>query len=258
MSGAHSHGTTVGSLVVGGGSPVHRLAPEAKVVALVVLVFTVAVTPRTSMWAFGVYASLVIAVALMARLPVKVLLSRLSVLTPFVIFAVLIPFVAGGEKTDVWGLSLSVEGLWATWNILAKASIGATASIVLSATTAVPDVLAALTRLKVPRVLVSIVAFMLRYLDLLVQQLGRMRTSMVARCHDPRWLWQVKPIASSAGALFVRSYERGERIHQAMLARGYTGSMPDLDQRSATSADWVRAMVVPMAAVVTLVAVMVR
>lgn len=258
MSGAHSHGSTVGSLVVGGDSPVHRLAPEAKVVALVVLVFTVAVTPRTAVWAFGVYASLIIAVAVMARVPARVLLSRLSVLTPFVIFAVLIPFVAGGETTDVWGLSLSVEGLWAMWNILAKASIGATASIVLSSTTTVPDVLAALTRLKVPRVLVSIVAFMLRYLDLLVQQLGRMRTSMVARCHDPRWLWQVKPIASSAGALFVRSYERGERIHQAMLARGYTGAMPDLDQRSATAADWVRAMVVPMAAVVTLVAVVVR
>jgi cobalt/nickel transport system permease protein len=144
------------------------------------------------------------------------------------------------------------------WNILAKASIGATASIVLSATTRVPDVLTGLTRLRVPRVLVAIIAFMMRYLDLLVRQLGRMRTSMTARCHDPRWLWQVKPIASSAGALFVRSYERGERVHQAMLARGYTGTMPTLDRRPATAVDWSRAASLPVVAVVTLIVAVVR
>jgi cobalt/nickel transport system permease protein len=156
----------------------------------------------------------------------------------------------------VLGTSLSVDGVWATWNIVAKATLGATASIVLSATTAVPDLLHGLTRLRVPRVPVAIVAFMVRYLDLLAaDQLRRMRTAMTARCHDPRWLWQARPIASSAGVLFVRSYERGERVHQAMQARGYTGTMPELDDRRATGRDWASAAVPGIVAVAALVAV---
>jgi cobalt/nickel transport system permease protein len=113
-----------------------------------------------------------------------------------------------------------------------------------------------MTRLKVPRLLVAIIAFMLRYIDVLVEQLGRMRRSMVARGHDPRWLWQVKPIASSAGALFVRSYERGERVHQAMLARGYTGVMPTVSEKRASTREWLTVLLCPLcAALVFIVAV---
>ena len=53
-------------------------------------------------------------------------------------------------------LSLSREGLWGAWNILAKATLGAGASIVLAGTTQVPDLLLGFERLKMPRVLVSI------------------------------------------------------------------------------------------------------
>ena len=80
-----------------------------------------------------------------------------------------------------------------------------------------------MARLRVPHLVVAIVAFFLRYLDVVADDLRRMRRAMTARGHDPRWLWQVGPIASSVGALFVRSYERGERIHLAMLARGFDG-----------------------------------
>jgi cobalt/nickel transport system permease protein len=72
---------------------------------------------------------------------------------------------------------------------------------------------------------------------------------MVARAHDPRWLWQAKPIASAAGALFVRSYERGERVHAAMLARGFNGTIPQLDHRVATSGEWVLSMLVPLVSI---------
>jgi cobalt/nickel transport system permease protein len=154
-----------------------------------------------------------------------------------------VPFVADGERTDVAGLSLSIDGLWATWNILAKALIGAAASIVVSSTTTVSETLHGLTRLRVPNVLVAIVAFMIRYLAVLVDQLHRTRDAMTSRCHDPRWLWQARPIATSMGVLFVRSYERGERVHQAMLARGYDGTMPELDVRRATPRAWCLAFV---------------
>src|SRR5690606_5668498 len=111
--------------------------------------------------------------------------------------------------------------------------------------------------LRMHRVLVGIIAFRFRYLDVLSDQLGRMRRAMTARCHDPRWLWQACPIASSTGALFVRSYERGERVHQAMLARGFTGTMPDIDDRRAGGRDWATAGGPAVVALVGLVTVLV-
>ena len=247
MAGGHVEGRVggVGHLVVHGHSPVHRLAPEAKVVATFAFVICVALTPREQIWAFGVHAAVAISIVALAGVPTRVLLARLAVIIPFLTFAVLVPFVAGGEEVDVLGIGLSRDGLWGAWNVAAKASIGATAS------------LKALTRLRVPRVLVSIMSFMMRYLDLLVDQLGRMRTSMTARCHDPRWLWQAKPIASSAGALFVRSYERGERVHQAMLSRGFSGTMPDTEERATPGADWARAALPPVVALAALLSAVV-
>ncbi|MGC6398868.1 MAG: cobalt ECF transporter T component CbiQ [Ilumatobacteraceae bacterium] len=234
-------------------SRIHRLSPEAKLVAVVAVVVVIAITPRREMVAFALYAVGAWAIIAATKIGVLTYLKRLSVIIPFVMFALIVPFIGGGESVRVLGVSLSVDGLWATWNILAKAGLGATMSIALSATTPVTELLHGMTRLKVPRLLVAIIAFMLRYIDVLVEQLGRMRRSMVARGHDPRWLWQVKPIASSAGALFVRSYERGERVHQAMLARGYTGVMPTVSEQQASTKEWLAVLLCPFGAVVVLI-----
>jgi len=247
------HGSSVDRLHLSGDTVVYRLAAHIKIVATFAFVVAVAVTPRQRVEVFAVDAACVVGLVVLARIPVRVWLTRCAVILPFMTMAILVPLVGGGEQTKVVGVSLSVDGLWAAFNIVAKAFIGASASIVLAATTPVTELLEGFTRLRVPRVLISIVAFMIRYLDLLVGQLGRMRTAMVARAHDPRWLWQAKPIASSAGALFVRSYERGERVHQAMLARGYTGVMPDIDSRPQSGTQWWVAVVMPLPVVVTLI-----
>jgi len=253
MSGGHRHAADHAHLHVPGASPLHTTSAEVKLVGLVAFVVAVAVTPRHAVGAFAVDAIVLIVLLGVARLPIRLVLGRLIVIVPFLLFAVLVPFIAGGEQIDVWGVGLSRDGLWAAFGVAAKATLGATASIVFASTTPVPDVVRGLTRLRVPAVLVGIVAFMFRYLDVLVDQLRRMRHAMVARCHDPRWLWQVAPIASSAGTLFVRSYERGERVHQAMLARGYTGEMPALDEHRARRAEWPLALVPGAVATVAMI-----
>ena len=239
------------ALYIQGHSVVHRLAPEAKVAATFLFVLCAAITPRTAIWAFAVYGTLLAVVIAVAGIPVRFLIARLAVVLPFVVFAFLVPVIGEGERVGVLGIQLSIEGLWAMWSILAKAGVGATSSIILAGTTEVPDLLKGLTRLRVPPVFVSVTSFMVRYLELMADSLGRMRTAMVARGYDPRWLWQAKPIASSAGALFVRSYERGERIHAAMVARGYTGVMPDLAGKPATVSDWLKAIPLPLLGMLT-------
>ncbi len=233
MGTGHAH-----ALYVHEHSPLHRLPPEVKVAATGLFAVGVAVTPRHAIWAFAIDALVLATVTRSARLRISFVVARLAVVLPFVAFALLVPFVAGGEQVTFLGLELSRDGLWAMWNILAKASLGATASILLAATTELPELVKGMTRLRVPAVVTAIASFMIRYLEVVASEMSRMRTAMTARGYDPRWLAQTKPLAASAGALFVRSYERGERVHAAMVARGFDGVMPDLHPERATARQW--------------------
>jgi cobalt/nickel transport system permease protein len=243
VSGGHTH-----ALYVHAHGPVHGLAPETKVAALVVFVLAVVTTPPTAVWAFGVHALLLAGAVTMAEIPIRFFASRLLIELPFVLFAVFLPFLGGGERVDLGPLSLSVDGSWAAWNILVKGTLGVGASITLVATTEIPDLLRGLERLKVPAVFVSIAGFMVRYLDVVVAELRRTRTAMAARGYAPRWIGQARALATAGGALFIRSYERGERVYQAMLARGFSGSMPLLGREKATAGDWGVALSLPIAA----------
>lgn len=233
------------------------MAPEAKLVAAFLFVFAAAITPREAVWAFLVYAVAIGAIIMVAKLPGRFVLARLLVVAPFVAFAFLVPFIASGEQVEVIGISVSRAGLWGMWNIVAKATIGATVSIVLAATTEIPEMLRGMAVLRVPAPLTAIAMFMVRYLELVAGELGRMRVAMTARGYDARWLWQAKPIAASAGALFIRSYERGERVHAAMLSRGYTGAMPNLNRRRATGTEWLAAAILPTVGILVAVVALV-
>lgn len=249
MGAGHSH-----ALYVHEHSVVHRLAPEAKIVAALGMVVCIAITPREAVWAFGVYTLFVAGLIAASRIRFGFVAIRLLAIAPFVVFALFIPFIATGATTTIWGVTVSVEGLWGTWNILAKAILGASVSIVLTATTEIPDILRGMSVLRVPALFTSIAMFMVRYLELISDELGRVRVAMASRGYDPRWLSQARPIASSAGALFVRSYERGERVHAAMLSRGFTGEMPWLGHRRAGGSEW--AVVVAALTLVAAVAVL--
>lgn len=247
MSGPHAH-----ALYVHGHSPVHRIAPECKLAAQLLLVLIVVATPREAFWAFGIYAVMVMALVAVARIPPGFVLKRMVIEVPFVLFALLMPFLGGGERTQVFGLSLSIAGLWGAWNILAKATLGIAISIVVAATTTMPEFVRGFERLHMPRVLVSTSSFMVRYFDVIADEMRRMKVARESRGYDPRWIWQAKAIAVSAGALFIRAYERGERVYLSMLSRGYEGAMPSLGEPTATAVMWEWAMALPASAAVVM------
>jgi cobalt/nickel transport system permease protein len=234
-----------------GHSAVHRLPAHVKLVCLVAFVLVVVATPREAFWAFGVYALLLAAVAVIARVPAGFVLRRMVVEIPFVVFALLLPFIAAGPTTQVLGVTVSQAGLLAGWNILAKGTLGVVASILLAATTDARELLLALQRLRVPGVLVEITAFMVRYADVITGEMQRMKIARESRGFDPRSRSALAVVASSAGALFIRSYERGERVHLAMLARGYAGRLPVLEVQDAGALTWARAATVPALALLT-------
>ncbi|WP_068157489.1 cobalt ECF transporter T component CbiQ [Rhodococcus phenolicus] len=224
-----------------GSSPVHRLPAEVKIVAAVTFVFVVVATPREAMWAFGAYLALLAAVWTVAGIRLSWLAPRMLIELPFVVLAVLLPFAEGGERVVVAGISLSVPGLYAAWGILAKGTLGVLVSLTLAATTAVRELPEALARLHVPGSITTIVVLMIRYADLLAAEAHRMRIARLSRGDDPRTLRQVGATARGIGGLFLRAYERGERVHLAMLSRGFSGTVPAFGP-PARSTDWISAL----------------
>jgi cobalt/nickel transport system permease protein len=245
VNGGHSH-----LLYRHGDSLVHRLPAHVKVVALLAFALVVVATPRERFLAFAGYAVLLAAVVALAALPPGFVLKRMVVEVPFVVFALVLPFVSTGPRVDLLGLSLSQDGLLAGWNILAKGTLGVVAAIVLAATTDARALLLGLQRLRLPARMVEIAAFMVRYADVVVKDLQRMRIARESRGFEGRHLGHLKVVAQGAGALFIRSYERGERVHLAMLSRGYTGALPLLDRAPTGRAAWAVAAVLPAAAAV--------
>ena len=130
---------------------------------------------------------------------------------------------------QVLGVSVSGPGLSAAAGLLMKGTLGVLAALTLAATTEAQDLLVGLRRLRLPDQLVQIMGFMLRYLDVVTAEMARMLTAMRSRGFDPRSPRHWPVLAKSLGALFIRSYERGERVHLAMLSRGYTGTLPVLE-----------------------------
>lgn len=221
MGAGHGH-----KLHFHGHSPIHRIPAHLKLLTLLVFMIGVVATPRDWYAAFAAYAVVIAVVVAVSRVPPTYLLKRTVVEVPFVFFAVLLPFVATGPQTEVLGVSVSEHGLEAGIALLIKGTLGVLASLTLAATTEPTELLLGLERLRLPQQLVQIMSFMVRYLDVVTGEMQRMKVARESRgftARNPRH-WPV--LARSAGALFIRSYERGERVHLAMLSRGYTGRMP--------------------------------
>jgi cobalt/nickel transport system permease protein len=229
-------------------SAVHRLPPEVKIVAAVLFTVIVVITPREHVLAFAGYAVLIAAVAAIARVRPGWLAKRATIELPFVLLAIALPFAGHGERITWLGLSLSVDGLYGAWNIVAKGTLGVLASLLLAGTTTVRDLILGLDRLRVPTVFTQIATFMLRYLDILADDARRMRIARLSRGYDPRFLWQVKAFAISIGALFLRAFERGERVYLAMVSRGYAGRLPRTGRAAASPGQWAVSALLPLAA----------
>ncbi|WP_107768540.1 cobalt ECF transporter T component CbiQ [Nocardioides terrigena] len=221
MGAGHGH-----RLHFHGHSPVHRAPAHLKLLALLGFMLVVVATPRDWYAAFAAEALLLLGVVALSRVPVRYLAPRMVIEVPFAVFALLMPFIAHGPRTEVLGVTVSEPGLHAGVALLVKGTIGVLASLTLASTTEPQDLLRGLQRLRMPDLIVQIMGFMIRYLDVVTAELGRMMVAMRSRGCDPRSPRHWPTLARAMGALFIRSYERGERVHLAMLSRGYDGRLP--------------------------------
>ncbi len=204
-------------------TPVRRLPAQVKIVGAVALALAVVAVPAAVWPVHGLAAALLVGVGAVARVPVRWALRRSLVEAPFVAFALLMPFVATGPRVGVGPLELSIAGLQGGGLVLARGTLGLGAAILLVATTPAHEIIEGFGRLRLPRTLVAVLTHMIRFLGIVTGDLHRQEVARLARGDRRGVAGRMAATAASAGHLFVRCYERGERQHLAMIARGASG-----------------------------------
>jgi cobalt/nickel transport system permease protein len=200
----------------------------------------------------GAFPALVVAwlatvlVALVARLgPLRAPRAAFIAL-PFLLAALPLIFTRpedplGRVELGPLTLTISGEGLRMFATIALKSWVSVQAALLLAFTTPFHELVDGLRQLRLPRIMVAIISFMYRYLAVLSDEAGRMLRARASRSGGREGSrsggslrWRAAVTGRMAGSLFLRSYERSERIYAAMQARGFEGTLRHLHGRGVT------------------------
>jgi cobalt/nickel transport system permease protein len=206
-------------------TPWQGLTPQTRILCVLVMVMAIALTPNGHWVTWGIYSIGILSTVLVSQVTLSVLFQRLAVELSFVSVILLgTLFRQGGDTLWQWGIvSITTTGLTVLGSVTLKALLSLLLLNVLTLTTPVPALLHGLNRLKIPTILVAILASMYRYLSVLIEEFNAMRRAALSRNLMTGKRWQRLVVGNMIGSLFIRTYERGERVHQAMLSRGYQG-----------------------------------
>lgn len=195
-------------------SCIHRLDARVKLVLLIAYVVSLALLRPPSLMRLGLCFAAFMAVALLARLPIGRLLGASLLVVPFVGFFSLLVYLSGDRQRSLV--------------VLAKSYLSAFGVLVTIASTPLPQLLWAARYFRFPELLVDVTQLIYRYIFVLSAQVQAMRTSFLARGGRPGR----RALQASSGmiaVLFSRSYEKAAAVHQAMLARGFSGRFAACD-----------------------------
>jgi cobalt/nickel transport system permease protein len=181
----------------------------------------------------------IVLLAVTARIPRRWMLPRLGVVVPFIGLFVAWLVWFGPDPAWTWGvLRISQHGLSAALLVFFKGTALLMVALIGMATGPLPETLAAAHRLRVPGVLIQITLLAYRYVLLFVQELRRVRIALRTRGYRSRpGLHSYRTVGNVAGTMLVRSYERAERVGQAMRCRGFDGRFRSLTTFGTSGAD---------------------
>jgi cobalt/nickel transport system permease protein len=220
-------------------SPVHDLDGRAKFVLAVTFILITSLTPVAAWPVYILLYALVLSIEILSGLRIADVLKRSLLVAPFILAAFPVIFTYG-EKSLLsfsishWELIAHQEGLARFSSVAIKSWLSVQAAIVLVSTTSFPELLQAMRAVGIPRLLVAMFALMWRYLFVLADEamrLMRARASRSGHSTETRQrtggsiAWRARISGGMAGNLFLRAFDRSERIYTAMLSRGYDGEV---------------------------------
>jgi len=205
-------------------SPVHRLDPRAKIVTALALIVAAVSFERHQISALLPLLFFPVALGALGRIPAGVILRKLVLALPFVLFVGIFNPLLDRETMLRLG-SIGISGGWLSFlSILLRSALTLGTALVLLAVTGIPAIGAGLERLGAPRVFVVQLLFLYRYLFVLGEEALRMSRARAQRSFDGRGTG-LKATASLLGNLMLRTLDRAERIYTAMKSRGFNGEV---------------------------------
>ena len=233
-----------------GASPIHQLDPRVKVIVTVLFILSNILLPDGAWLGFLLSLLFVLVLTRLAGLPVGFAIKRSVIALPFALAAVTMVFITPGQPLAVieigpWTLTPTDAGLIRFTSIVIRSLLSVQVAILLTATTQFPDLMHAFRHLHLPQPLVSTISFMYRYLFVLSDEAIRMMRARTARSASAPGMrsggsvvWRAKVAGNMVGQLLLRSFDRGDRVYNAMLARGYTGHFYTLNPHVMRPSDW--------------------
>lgn len=232
-------------------SVVHGLDPRVKVIVTILFILSNVLLPDGAWLAFGLAWLVIVLVSYASHLGWGYTLKRSLVALPFALTAVTLLFTIPGQplfsvKIGSTLLVISDAGLMRFVSILIRSWLSVQMAILLVATTQFPDLMHAFRHLRLPKPFIAIISFMYRYLFVLAEETSRLLRAREARSaagpgngrSGGSVFWRARIAGHMIGQLFVRSYERSDRIYQAMLARGYRGDWLTINPHTMKQFDW--------------------
>ncbi|MCK6538704.1 MAG: cobalt ECF transporter T component CbiQ [Anaerolineales bacterium] len=229
---------------------VHRLDPRVKVIVTIAYILSNALLPDGAWLAFGLSWLFLLFANALSNLGVGFTFKRSFIALPFALVAITVLFSIPGNPISTfrflfWDLTITDMGLLRFESILIRSWLSVQMAILLVATTRFPDIVHALEHLRVPTILTTIIAFLYRYLFVLVDEVFRLLRAREARSAAVAGVraggsvaWRGRVAGNMAGQLFLRSYERSDRVYNAMLARGYSGHLNTINPHEMRRVDY--------------------
>lgn len=189
-------------------SPVHSASVRLKIVLLFLALLWFSIMPINNL-IFAIAIAALLALSILSKVPMIFMLKRVLVILPFLIFiVVLVPIIGAGT----WESAILT---------LARSSLSILTLVLFVSTTRFPLLLSELRRLKVPFMVIEVLAFLYRYFFVLIDEMEHMHLAVKARSAGSGRRSLLRAFSGLLGMLFIRSYERSERIYMAMQLRGY-------------------------------------
>lgn len=203
-------------------SPIHRLDPRVKILSTFSYIILVVLTPPGEFSKFFAYAFLIFILIFLSHIPFSYVVKRSFVVFPFVlVVAVTVPFYDKPLH--------KYDKLLLIWNVLIKSWLAVISMIVLTSTTRFPLLLKGFEGLKVPKLFIMLISFMYRYIFVLIDEAKRLERARDSRYFGGKIIRQIKAFANIVGVLFIKTYNRAERVYQSMISRGFDGSIKTIN-----------------------------
>jgi len=230
-------------------SPIHRLDGRVKFVLTLAFILTTSLLPTGAWVSYGTLFGLILLVEFLSALGVGYVLKRSALAFPFVLAALPVIFTVKGPILAhlPFGLVISGMGLERFASIALKSWLSVQAAVVLAASTQFPELLVAMRAVHLPRLLVALFGLMWRYLFVFADEVLRLTRARAARSGQSELpdaktggsvAWRARVTGGMAGNLFLRAFERSDRIYMAMLARGYDGEVRTLSLPGIRRVHW--------------------